>query len=63
MRDKQIAINKACSDYLKKYLQNNIIASILENKESTIDPYIDKELDKIKAEMPARKQLNFGKKN
>jgi hypothetical protein len=49
MRDKQIAINKACSDYLKKYLQNNIIASILENKESTIDPYIDKELDKIKA--------------
>lgn len=48
MRDKQIAINKACSDYLKKYLQNNIIASILENKESSVDPYIDKELEKIK---------------
>lgn len=48
MRDKQIAINKACSDYLKRYLQNNIIASILENKESSIDPFIDKELDKIK---------------
>ena len=48
MRDKQIAINKACSDYLKKYLQNNIIASIIENKESSVDPYIDKELEKIK---------------
>lgn len=48
MRDKQLAINKACSDYLKSYLQNNIIASILENKESTVDPYIEKELNKIK---------------
>ena len=25
MRDKQIAINKGCADYLKRYLQNNII--------------------------------------
>lgn len=48
MRDKQIVINQACSDYLKKYLQNTIIASILENKESSVDPYIDKELNKIK---------------
>lgn len=48
MRDKQLAINKACSDYLKRYLQNNIIASILDKKESTVDPNIEKELDKIK---------------
>ena len=49
MRDKQIAINKGCADYLKRYLQNNIIASILENKQSSIDPFIEKELEKIKA--------------
>lgn len=48
MRDKQLAINKACSDYLKRYLQNNIIASILDKKESTVDPNIEKELNKIK---------------
>lgn len=49
MRDKQLAINKGCSDYLKKYLQNHIVASILDNKESRIDPFIEKELDKIKS--------------
>ena len=48
MRDKQLAINQGCADYLKRYLQNNIISSILENKESTIDPFIEKELNKIK---------------
>lgn len=48
MRDKEISIKKAQSDELKKYIRNNIVASIIDNKESVYDPYIEKELQKIK---------------
>ena len=47
MRDKQILINKTIHDYLKNYINNNIVASIINDKESTIDPYIEKNMTKI----------------
>lgn len=47
MREKQIHISKAIYDHLKNYLENNIIASIIEDKESQIDPFIQKQIDKI----------------
>lgn len=47
MRDKQALISKEVFDYLKKHLENNIIASIIDNKEITNDPFIEKELNKL----------------
>lgn len=47
MREKQLLISKELFDYLKKYLENNIISSIINNKESTTDPFIEKQLNKI----------------
>lgn len=48
VREKQLKIQKAVHDYLHKYLVNNIIAAIVDNKEITNDPYIEKELQKVK---------------
>lgn len=48
VREKQLKIQKAIHDYLHKYLVNNIIAAIVDNKEITNDPYIEKELQKVK---------------
>jgi hypothetical protein len=48
VREKQLKIQKAVHDYLHKYLVNNIIAAIVDNKEITNDPYIEKELQKIR---------------
>lgn len=48
MRDKQLAIRNAQAEELRKYIRNNIISSILENKESAYDPFIEKQLAKIK---------------
>jgi hypothetical protein len=47
MRDKQLKINLELQNYLKKYIQNNIIAQIVNNKESVLDPFIEKEIQKI----------------
>lgn len=48
MHEKQVQISKGSFDYLKKYLENNIVASIINNKESNIDPFIEDQLNKIK---------------
>lgn len=47
MRDKQLKISKALFDYLKKYIENDIIGSILNNKNSEVDPFIEDKLNKI----------------
>lgn len=51
MREKQAKVSKAIFDFLKKYLENNIIASIIENKESKNDPFIEKQIEKIKEDV------------
>ena len=47
MREKQLTINKSIYDYLKRYLENNIIGSIINKQESSVDPLIESELKKI----------------
>lgn len=51
MREKGLKINAEVYSYLKGYLQNTIISSILEDKEITNDPFIEKELLKIKEDI------------
>ena len=48
VREKQLKIQKAVHDYLQNYIVNNIIGAILDNREVTNDPYIEKELQKLK---------------
>ncbi len=48
LREKQIAIANEINNYLTNYLENNIIGSILNDKESIIDPFIENELAKIR---------------
>lgn len=48
LREKQLKISKAIFEYLKGYLENNIIASIIDNKESSIDPFIEKQIEQIR---------------
>ena len=47
MHEKQVQINKEVYDYLKKYLENNIIASIINNQENKNDPFIEERIQKI----------------
>lgn len=47
MREKQLMISAELFNYLKKYLENNIISSIINNQESVTDPFIEKQLTKI----------------
>jgi hypothetical protein len=47
MRSKQLEIQKQVQDYLKHYIENDIIGSIINNKESTVDPFIESEIKKI----------------
>ena len=47
MREKQLLISKELFNYLKKYLENNIISSIINNEEVSTDPFIEKQLNKI----------------
>ena len=51
MRDKQLAITSAIHSRLKKYLENNIIGSILNNQESIIDPFIEKEIKQLQSDI------------
>lgn len=47
MRDKQLEIQTAQFKYLKQYLENHILASIASDQDSSVDPFIEKELQKI----------------
>ena len=47
MRDKQIKINLELQNYLKRYVNNNIIKPLINNKESNVDPFVEKEMQKI----------------
>lgn len=48
VREKQLKIQKTLHDYLQNYIVNNIVGAILDNREITNDPYIEKELQKLK---------------
>lgn len=47
-RDKKLKIDKELYDYLSKYLKNAMINVLLGTQKPTNDPYIEKELQKIK---------------
>ena len=47
MRDKQLKINSELHNYLKRYINNNIIRTLIEGQESSLDPFIEKEMKKI----------------
>lgn len=47
MREKQALISQELFNHLKKHLENNIIASIINDKEVTNDPFIESQLKKI----------------
>jgi hypothetical protein len=47
MRDKKIQIDSAIHNRLKLYIENNIVANLLNDKESSIDPFIEQEMQKI----------------
>ncbi len=48
MREKQLLIDKELFNFLKKYLENNIISSIVNNEEMKVDPFIEEQLNKIR---------------
>lgn len=50
-RDKKLKIDKELYDYLSKYLKNAIIGVLLGTQNPTNDPYIEKELQKIKEDI------------
>lgn len=47
MRSKQLEIQKQVQGYLEKYIENNIIGSLLNDKETVVDPYVESEMQKI----------------
>lgn len=55
LREKQLKINKAVFDHLKQYVVNNIVGSIIEDKETKNDPLIEKQLNAIKQDI----EVNF----
>lgn len=50
-RDKKLKIDKALYDFLKKYLQNVIVNILLNNQQPVNDPFIEKQMQKIKSEI------------
>jgi hypothetical protein len=50
-RDKKLKIDKALYDFLKKYLQNAIVNILLNSQQPINDPFIEKEMQKIKSEI------------
>ena len=48
LHDKQLAAHKKCFDYFSRYLENSIINILMGTQEPTNDPFIDKEIQKIK---------------
>lgn len=71
LRDKQLAAHKECFDYFSKYLENSIVNILMGSQEPTNDPFIDKEIQKIKEsvekdyvsqyEIAAQNILNYAK--
>ena len=51
MRDKKLKIDHELYMFLKKYLENSIINILLESKTPTNDPFIEKEMQKIKEDI------------
>lgn len=51
MNEKKLKIDYELFNFLKKYLQNSIIGIMLENKEPMNDPFIEKEMQKIKVDI------------
>ena len=51
MRDKKLKIDHELFMYLKKYLENSIVNIILESKEPANDPFVEKEMQKIKEDI------------
>ena len=49
MKEKQDKINKETFDFLKRYLENNIIASIIGDKENTVDPMIEEQIKRLQS--------------
>lgn len=47
-RDKKLKIDYELYEYLRKYLQNQIINILMDSKEPINDPFIEKELQRIK---------------
>lgn len=48
MREKQLKIDEELYSFLKKYLQNSIVQILLDGQSPVFDPFIEKELQKIK---------------
>ena len=48
MRDKKLEIDKQLFSFLKKYLKNSIINIILGTQQPQNDPFVEKEMQKIK---------------
>ena len=51
LRDKQLKIDKALYDFLRKYLQNAIVNILLNNQQVINDPFIEKEMQRIKQDV------------
>lgn len=51
MKEKQDKINKEIFDFLKRYLENNIIASIISDKENTVDPMIETQIKRLQTDV------------
>ena len=51
MRDKKLKIDHELYMFLKKYLENSIVNILLESKTPTNDPFIEKEMQKIKEDI------------
>lgn len=51
LRDKKLKIDHELYMYLKKYLENSIVNIILESKEPANDPFVEKEMQKIKEDI------------
>ena len=50
-RDKKLKIDSEINKYLSKYLKNAIINVLLNSQEPVNDPFVEKELEKIKSEI------------
>lgn len=51
MHDKKLKIDEELYSFLKKYLQNAIVGIMLEGKTPINDPFIEKEMQKIKSDI------------
>ena len=51
MHDKKLKIDEELYSFLKKYLQNAIVGIMLEGKTPVNDPFIEKEMQKIKSDI------------